>query len=149
MGLEKQALIELVVPSVSGRHLCVLWTCWVQLGLLEAESSLGVGWAIEPKGMNFCEASKWGKALIPSQDRVPAAWVWNTPVLIFQADQQLDIFPFLWATQWWADLLKDEPGVGSSCHRVAFLTLFAEPLGNVNQKLGLLFDFRFYGWKPF
>ena len=37
--------------------------------------------------------------------------------------------------------MKDEPDIGSSCHRVAFLTLFAEPLGNVHQKLGLLFEF--------
>lgn len=48
------------------------WTRWVQLGLLQAGSSLGVGWSIEPEGMNFCEASKWGKTLIPSQDGV---WV--------------------------------------------------------------------------
>lgn len=46
MGLEKQALIELVVPSVSGTHLCVWWTCWVQLGSLEAKSSLGVEWGL-------------------------------------------------------------------------------------------------------
>lgn len=56
----------------------------------------------------------------------------------------VDIFPLLRAAQYEAALWK-KAGVQLSCHKMMFLTLFAEPMRNVNQKLGLLFDISLYG----